>query len=479
MKLDTTWRLPPESFLPSPVLRDIPVENLSARLEAALERLGAPAKVVRTVAGPTTVAFELRPAANVKMNDFTRLRRADDLAFALSAEGVRIQAPIPGKQLVGIEIPSPARRVVELSELLPVTEAPLTAGIGITPGLSKLALDIAELPHLLVAGATGSGKSSLLHTIICSLLMKSTPDELQLVLVDLKRTELSRYAGVPHLRGKPVDDSDKAMIALQALVREVERREGLLAKLGVQNIDEYNALAEEPLPRVLCVVDEFAELMLTARKDVETDVVRLGQLGRACGVHLLLATQSPHRQVFSGLIKANIPVRIALRVASGTHSRVALDQGGAEQLLGNGDALLLDGPTPRRFQAAYVTADVIAQIVEHWKEQKPEELAPIGPPVTPASVRPPTPPAPRRSRRSGLGVLIGLLALGALYVAFSAAPSPGGCPNGTAYENTSLEEVCSTTSGKVKCDISAYGYSPNRRRGPDGPWCKNAHGWKE
>lgn len=518
-----SWRLPSDSILPPPEVRPVPSDDLSARLLAVLGRLGVPATISRTIAGPTTIAWELKPGPDVRMRDFSRDRRVDDIAYALGAETVRIQAPIPGEQLVGIEVPSPSRRVVSLSELLDVTEPPLTAGLGIASDLTPLALNIASLPHLMVAGASGSGKSSLLHTIVCSLLMRTTPEELRLLLVDLKRTELGRYDGIPHLVSPPVDEADRAIGALENLASEIERREALLAKRGVQDLDAYNRVAAEKLPRILCVVDEFAELMLQSSKRVETAVVRIGQLGRACGVHLVLATQSPHQQVFSGLIKANVPARIALRVTSGTHSRVALDQGGAEELLGRGDALLQDGTGVklRRFQAAFVPAAVIDQVVEHWREQAPRPIPPQpprrfrptprpvattpgrrAPTLAPPARRSPSPaaarprrrperrpearPKPRRSLRRR-AVPVALLAVIGLcvYLAFLLAPNPGGCPGNSVYENTSREEICTLPSGKVVCTIGSFGFSPTRNGNPPGvdyasvapgpsPWCSNA-----
>lgn len=372
--------LPSLDMLPPATYPNVAVGDLSRTLSETLRKLGVGATVVQCVAGPSTVSFELEPKDGVQMREFTKNGRAQDLACALGAETVRIQAPIPGKHRVGIEIPSPERRTVELSEVAKCARPPLVAGLGITPDLEPLTLDLAGLPHLIVAGASGSGKSSLLHAIICSLLMKCGPDQLQLVLVDTKRVEMTQYRGLPHLHRPVIVEVDEAIGALDALVSEVEQRYALLEAEGARDIVAYREKGRR-LPYVLCVIDEFADLMMQAPKRVEASVTRLGQLGRACGVHLVLGTQSPHAKVLSGLIKANIPARVALRVASGVHSRVAIDQGGAETLLGNGDALLQDGQGVglQRFQGAFVPAELVERIVEHWKpepELKQQETSP-------------------------------------------------------------------------------------------------------
>lgn len=371
--------LPPMAILPPPEHTTLPVGELSSTLTRALRQLGVAATVVQCVAGPSTVSFELEPRNGATMNDFTKSKRRDDIAFALGAETVRIQAPIPGKHRVGIEIPSPQRRTVALSEVAYVARPPLVCGLGITPDLEPLTLDIASLPHLIVAGASGSGKSSLIHTMLCSLLMRVRPEKLSLVLVDTKRVELTGYRGLPHLRGGVVVEPSEAVCALEMLVDEVEARYAILEEAGARDIGAYLQRGGR-LPYVLCVIDEFADLMMQSKKRVEAAVTRLGQLGRACGVHLVLGTQSPHATVLSGLIKANIPARIALRVSSGVHSRVAIDQGGAETLLGRGDALLQDGQGVglKRFQGAFVPDEVREAIVEHWKAPEPvEEPEPV------------------------------------------------------------------------------------------------------
>ncbi len=364
--------LPSLEILPPPEHAKLPVGELSQTLTRTRRRLGVDATVVQCVAGPSTVSFELEPKDGVQMREFTKLGREKDIAYALGAETVRIQAPIPGKHRVGIEIPSPQRRTVALSEVAYVARPPLVAGLGITPDLEPLTLDLAALPHLIVAGASGSGKSSLLHAILCSLRMRCRPDQLQLGLDDTKRVELTPYRGIPHLL-RPVVVEAEAVSTLESLVDEVDRRYTLHESEGARDIDAYREKGRR-LPYVLCVIDEFADLMMQSRKRVEAAVTRLGQLGRACGVHLVLGTQSPHVTVLSGLIKANIPARIALRVSSGVHSRVAIDQGGAETLLGNGDGLLQDGQGVglQRFQGAFVPAELVERIVAEWKPPEPE-----------------------------------------------------------------------------------------------------------
>lgn len=351
-------------------------EELSQVLTRTLRELNIPCEVTRTLVGPTTVRFELLPDTSVRMRDFTALGRPQDVAFALEAESVRIQAPIPGRRLVGMEIASPHTRIVELGEVIGEAEAPLRAALGVTPDCETVGLELSGLPHLLIAGGSGSGKSTLMHTIICSLLVVSTPDDLRLVLIDPKRVELRRYRGVPHLAFAPVVEPSEAVVALESLVDEAVRRYMILESYDAQNLHVYNSKVanDERLPAVLCMVDELADLMRYATKRVERAVERLSQLGRACGVHLVLATQSPQRKVLSGSIKQNVSARIALQTAEAVDSRVAMDQPGAELLRGRGDALLRDGGSvaPRRFQSAYPDDRTIEQIVSHWRRQRDE-----------------------------------------------------------------------------------------------------------
>lgn len=369
------WTLPTLN-LPRAERTQAPNGELSGQLKQALRDIEVPARIARVVDGPRTVTFELHPEPGVAMRDFTRLRRIDDLAYALEAETLEVQAPIPGRKVVGLTIPNPTPWSVELANVAPLCRTPLRVGVGLGPDKGPVTLDIAQLPHLAVAGASGAGKSSLLHTILCGLLLTHTPDDLRLVLADLKRVELGQYRGVPHLLEPTITSTARAVEALEELGDEVERRYGILEDAGARDIAAYNRTHEQPLPRIVCVIDELGDLMLQAGRRVEQAIVRLGQLGRACGVHLIVATQSPHAQILSGLIKANMPGRIALRVASGVHSRVAIDQSGAEKLLGMGDGLLQDGRAPalQRFQSAHVQDEMIARIVQHWKLAGAETL---------------------------------------------------------------------------------------------------------
>ncbi len=373
------WQLPTGIDLPRSETPHVDVEDLSSTLLRTLCDLGAPAQIHRVLVGPSTISYELIPDAKTRMRDFSRLGRKADLAYALSSETVRLNAPIPGKSLVGVEIPNPSRRSVGLREVIPYVQAPLRAGLGIETSGRALTLDLGGLPHLAVAGASGSGKSSLLHSMICSLLMRATPDQLALLLIDVKMVEFgTRYRDLPHLYSQPITNVDDSIEALWWLVGEVEARFKLLDRYGCQNLEEYNRKAPEGrVPSVLCVCDELGDLMLRSRDRVESAVVRLGQLGRACGVHLVLATQSPHSTVFSGLIKANMTGRIAMKVVSGVHSRVAIDQSGAEQLLGRGDGLLQDGRSVnlKRFQGCYTKPETIDQIISWWSSQVPAQAA--------------------------------------------------------------------------------------------------------
>ena len=367
-----TWTLP-DVELPAAQPVSFDVKDLSARLTRSLSDLGAPSRVHRVHVGPSTIKFELVPGEDVRMRDYARLGRPADLKFALGTEVIRIEAPIPGERLVGLEIASPQRRRVMLSEVVDHVDAPVGAALGLEPDGTVCTLDIASLPHLLVAGASGSGKSTLLHAMLSGLLMRSTPDELALVLVDCKRIELNRYSGLPHLLGEPIYETRAAVDALDWLVGEVDARYKVFAKYGCESLEDYNRVGPETIPRVLCVVDELGDLVMRSKDRVEAAVVRLGQLGRACGVHLMLATQTPHATIVSGTIKANLLGRICLRVVSGTHSRVAIDQSGAQELLGHGDALLQDGQSIalRRFQSAYVERSTTDEIVAAWKAQGP------------------------------------------------------------------------------------------------------------
>ncbi len=338
-----------------------------------------PARVVAWIAGPTVTLFEVEIAKGVRLNRVTAL--ADDLALALAASTVRILAPIPGKALVGIEVPNMRRTSVTLGDVLsPAGEdGPLLLGIGKDVGGGPVQADLATMPHLLLGGTTGSGKSVAINAMLMSILMRSTPSEVRLILIDPKRVELSMYNGVPHLYVPVVTEPKEAASALAWSVQEMERRLKLLQIAGARNIGAYNALVQEgkgpegasELPYLVIVIDELADLMMVAAKEVEDSICRIAQLARAAGIHLIVATQRPEANVVTGLIKANITNRIAFNVASSIDSRVILDQSGAEKLVGLGD-MLFSTPAwskPKRIQGCFVSESETEEVVRHLKSQ--------------------------------------------------------------------------------------------------------------
>ena len=338
-----------------------------------------PARVVSWVAGPTVTLFEVEIAKGVRLNKVTAL--ADDLALALASSTVRILAPIPGKALVGIEVPNVRRTSVTLGDVLsPSGEGgPLLLGIGKDVGGGPVQADLATMPHLLIGGTTGSGKSVAINAMLMSIIMRSTPSEVRLILIDPKRVELSLYNGVPHLYVPVVTEPKEAASALAWSVQEMERRLKVLQVAGARNIGAYNAMVQEgkgpegasELPYLVIVIDELADLMMVAAKEVEDSICRIAQLARAAGIHLVVATQRPEANVVTGLIKANITNRIAFNVASAIDSRVVLDQPGAEKLVGLGDMLFSTPawPKPKRIQGCYVSEHEIEKVVEHLKKQ--------------------------------------------------------------------------------------------------------------
>lgn len=350
-------------------------------LEDTLASFGVGAKVIHAQRGPSVTRYELRPERGVKISRIAAL--ADDLALALAATSVRIEAPIPGKSAVGIEVPNQTVSVVTLREILDALPnrgqvPPLWMALGKDITGRPVFGDLAKMPHLLVAGATGAGKSVCLNTIIASLLVSATPDQVQMLMIDPKRVELPVYNGIPHLIKDVITDPRLAAGALLEMIKEMETRYERFAKASVRKIEEYNAkFPDEKLPYVLIVIDELADLMLIAPAKVETTIMRLAQLARATGIHLIVATQRPSADVITGLIKANIPSRIAFAVSSQVDSRVILDMNGAERLLGRGDMLYLpiDAPKPVRAQGALVTGSEIHRLVDFWARQaRPENL---------------------------------------------------------------------------------------------------------
>ncbi len=356
-------------------------ERTSRALVEALGHFGVQAKVIGTVAGPHITRYELRLAPGTKVGAVAKLK--DDLAYALAATDIRILAPIPGKQAVGVEVPNAKRKIVRLGDVFgepPRDSSPLTVWLGKDVAGKAIGADLAKMPHLLVAGTTGAGKSGAINAMLCSLLLRATPHELRLVLVDPKQVELNHYESIPHLLTPVITSPRMAANALANLVKEMESRYGIMSLSRTRSLNELNKArarrSEAPLPYIVCVIDELADLMMVAPADVEDSIIRLAQKARAVGIHLVLATQSPRVDVITGMIKANVPSRIAFAVSSQTDSRVILDQNGAESLLGQGDMLFSPVGSSRlqRIQGAYIDEPQIARLTELWRRQGEPEL---------------------------------------------------------------------------------------------------------
>jgi len=356
-------------------------ERTATSLIEALGHFGVQAKVIGTVAGPHITRYELRLAPGIKVGKVAQLK--DDLAYALAATDIRILAPIPGKQAVGVEVPNAKRRMVRLGDVYqepPKDWSPLTVWLGKDVAGKAIGADLAKMPHLLVAGTTGAGKSGAINAMLCSVLLRATPHQLRLVLVDPKQVELNHYESIPHLLTPVITSPRMAANALQNLVREMEQRYGIMSLARTRSLVELNKARElrneAPLPYILCVIDELADLMMVAPADVEDSIIRLAQKARAVGIHLVLATQSPRVDVITGMIKANVPSRIAFSVSSQTDSRVILDQNGAESLLGQGDMLFSPVGSSRlqRIQGAYIDEAQIAKLTDLWRKQGEPEL---------------------------------------------------------------------------------------------------------
>jgi S-DNA-T family DNA segregation ATPase FtsK/SpoIIIE len=356
-------------------------EAIGRKLVEALGHFGVEAKIVGIVSGPHVSRFELRLAPGTKVKKVTEL--ANDLAYALASTDIRILAPIPGKQAVGVEVPNTRRRIVRLGDIYagrPEKTSPLVAWLGKGIDGNPVWTDLAKMPHVLVAGTTGSGKSGCVNAILSSILMQASPNEVRLVLVDPKQVELNHYENVPHLLTPVVTSPRLAANVLSNLIGEMESRYGIMGEARCRNLGELNrtrAKAGEPsLPHILCVIDELADLMMVAPAEVEDSIIRLAQKSRATGIHLVLATQRPSTDIITGTIKVNIPARIAFAVSSQTDSRVILDQGGAEALLGQGDMLFRGAGTSKlqRVQGAFITEDEIARITSHWAKQGEPEF---------------------------------------------------------------------------------------------------------
>ncbi len=356
-------------------------EAISRKLVETLGHFGVEAKMVGIVSGPHVSRYELRLAPGTKVKKVTEL--ANDLAYALASTDIRILAPIPGKQAVGVEVPNARRRIVRLGDIYagrPEKTSPLVAWLGRGIDGNPVWTDLAKMPHVLVAGTTGSGKSGCVNAILSSILMQASPNEARLVLVDPKQVELNHYENVPHLLTPVVTSPRLAANVLANLIGEMESRYGIMGEARCRNLAELNRArakaGEAPLPHILCVIDELADLMMVAPAEVEDSIIRLAQKSRATGIHLVLATQRPSTDIITGTIKVNIPARIAFAVSSQTDSRVILDQGGAEALLGQGDMLFRGAGSSKlaRIQGAFVTEEEIARITNHWAKQGEPEF---------------------------------------------------------------------------------------------------------
>ncbi|MCX8023149.1 MAG: DNA translocase FtsK 4TM domain-containing protein [Syntrophorhabdaceae bacterium] len=377
------YKLPPISLLDPVERKEVKIDKESIQANAAilenkLRDYGIEGRVSEVRPGPVITMYEFEPAPGIKVSRIANLE--DDLAMALSAISIRIIAPIPGKSVVGIEVPNKERQTVYLREIIESqvfesSKSYLTLALGKTISGDPFVADLTKMPHLLVAGSTGSGKSVSLNSMICSILLKATPLNVRFLMVDLKMLELSPYDGIPHLLLPVVTNPKNAKAALRWLIDEMERRYSMMAEVGARNIDRYNAKAikqeVEPLPYIVVVIDELADLMMVSTKEVEEYIARLAQMARASGIHLILATQRPSVDVLTGIIKANFPARISCKVISKVDSRTILDTNGAEALLGYGDMLFLSPGVSKiqRLHGPYVSENEIRRIVEFLKRQ--------------------------------------------------------------------------------------------------------------
>ena len=391
-KEDNDYQLPPVSLLSQVKATDQQedlnnIKKNTKTLQQTLKSFGVDATVENVNLGPSVTKYELRPAVGVKVSRITHL--ADDLALALAAKDIRIEAPIPGKSLIGIEVPNQQIATVGFRDMIenaPSNDNPMEVPLGRSvTGDIKMA-DLTKMPHLLIAGATGSGKSVAINVIITSILLKAKPHQVKMLMIDPKKVELSVYNGIPHLLSPVVSEPKKAARALGKVVAEMERRYELFAKFGVRNLDGYNKLVKQQnddhpdevqanLPLILVIVDELADLMMTVSHDVEDAIVRIAQMGRAAGIHMILATQRPSVDVITGLIKANVPSRIAFAVSSGVDSRTIIDTNGAEKLLGRGDMLFepIDQNKPVRIQGAFISDHDVESVVDFIKNERAAE----------------------------------------------------------------------------------------------------------
>ncbi|EFO5776586.1 DNA translocase FtsK [Listeria monocytogenes] len=379
----TNYEFPSFGLLHPPVSKredDSWLQMQQEMLDETLENFNVQASVVNRTQGPAVTRFEVQPEKGVKVSKITNL--TDDIKLNLAAKDIRIEAPIPGKSTVGIEIPNQTSRPVMLSELMnteafQTSASPLTAALGLDISGTPIITDLQKMPHGLIAGATGSGKSVCINSLLVSLLYKATPDQLKLLLIDPKMVELAPYNRIPHLVSPVITDAKAATVALKWAVEEMERRYQLFSHTGVRNMEKYNEYASHPdhtgekLPYILIVIDELADLMMVAPNDVEESISRIAQKARACGIHMIVATQRPSVDVITGLIKANIPTRVSFSVSSQIDSRTILDASGAEKLLGKGDMLFLPSGAskPVRLQGTFVSDEEIDAVVAHVRSQ--------------------------------------------------------------------------------------------------------------
>ncbi|HEY7438662.1 MAG TPA: DNA translocase FtsK 4TM domain-containing protein [Acidimicrobiia bacterium] len=391
----SSWALPPRDLLKRSSAKTLDprlIDQGGQVLEATLRDFGVDAQLVGQTVGPTVTRYELELAPGVKVNRVTGL--SHDIAYAMASADVRILAPIPGRSAIGVEVPNKQRQLVTLGDILVSDEAqqathPLEAGLGRDISGRPFMLNLSTMPHLLIAGQTGAGKSSCINSLVSSLLMRCTPDQVRLILVDPKRVELGAYNGLPHLLTEVVTSPKRAANALEWAVREMDMRYDLLAEAGVRDIAGYNALYDhgdlptaanpdphggrnyERLPYIVIVVDELNDLMMVAARDVEASICRIAQMARAVGIHLVIATQRPSVDVITGVIKANIPSRLAFSVSTLADSRVILDQPGAEKLIGHGDMLLMSASSSKavRIQGSWVDEECVRKVVAHWRRQ--------------------------------------------------------------------------------------------------------------
>ncbi|PDW01809.1 FtsK/SpoIIIE family DNA translocase [Candidatus Viridilinea mediisalina] len=386
------WPLPPLDMLEQTSsdgrMGDPDIRSLSRTIEDTLASFKVEAQVVNVNPGPAVTQFEVQPAVGVKVSKITSLEK--DLALALAASSIRIEAPIPGKSAVGIEIPNSSISVVGLREVVDSEEFELSKGrmklpLGKDISGNPVVADMTRMPHLLVAGATGSGKSVAVNAFLCGLLLRHTPDELKMILIDPKMVEMIVYNQIPHLLSPVVTELERVVPTLKWATREMERRYKIFARHGVRNLDSYKQLARkradlEPMPYILIVIDELADLMMMAPDEVETHICRLAQMARATGIHLIIATQRPSVDVITGLIKANFPSRIAFAVTSQVDSRVILDVHGADQLLGRGDMLYMAADAAKlvRIQGTFVSDREVEKLVAFWRQATPPDATPSG-----------------------------------------------------------------------------------------------------